>query len=51
MTNNISKIVGLQGFGLEVTERLPIEVRPNGVNDFYLKTKQEKLNDVSSNGD
>ena len=50
MTNNISKIVGLQGFGLEVTERLPIEIEPNGVNDFYLKTKREKLNDISSNG-
>jgi 3,4-dihydroxy 2-butanone 4-phosphate synthase/GTP cyclohydrolase II len=38
--------VGLRGFGLEITERVPIEVEPNGHNEHYLKTKREKLNHV-----
>ena len=46
LTNNLTKIVGLQGFGIEVSERLPLEVEPNGVNDHYLETKREKLNHV-----
>jgi 3,4-dihydroxy 2-butanone 4-phosphate synthase/GTP cyclohydrolase II len=46
MTNNLTKIGGLQGFGLEITERVPIEVQPNKENERYLKTKQEKMNNV-----
>src|ERR671938_421024 len=46
MTNNLTKVVGLQGFGLEITERIPLEVEPNGENERYLKTKREKLNQV-----
>jgi 3,4-dihydroxy 2-butanone 4-phosphate synthase/GTP cyclohydrolase II len=46
MTNNLTKVVGLRGFGLEITERVPIEVEPNGHNERYLKTKREKLNHV-----
>ncbi len=46
LTNNLTKVVGLQGFGLEVSQRLPLEVEPNGVNDRYLETKREKLNHV-----
>jgi 3,4-dihydroxy 2-butanone 4-phosphate synthase / GTP cyclohydrolase II len=46
LTNNLTKVVGLRGFGLEITERLPIEVEPNGHNERYLKTKQQKLNHV-----
>jgi 3,4-dihydroxy 2-butanone 4-phosphate synthase/GTP cyclohydrolase II len=46
MTNNLSKLAGLQGFGLEVVERVPIEVRANGENKRYLKTKREKLNHI-----
>ena len=46
LTNNLTKVVGLRGFGLEITERVPIEMRPNGHNDRYLKTKREKLNHV-----
>jgi 3,4-dihydroxy 2-butanone 4-phosphate synthase / GTP cyclohydrolase II len=46
MTNNLTKVVGLQGFGLEITERIPLEVEPNGENERYLKTKREKLNHV-----
>ena len=46
MTNNLTKVVGLQGFGLEIVERVPIEIEPNGHNERYLKTKREKLNHV-----
>jgi 3,4-dihydroxy 2-butanone 4-phosphate synthase / GTP cyclohydrolase II len=46
LTNNLTKVVGLQGFGLEITERIPLEMEPNGENDRYLKTKREKLNHV-----
>jgi 3,4-dihydroxy 2-butanone 4-phosphate synthase/GTP cyclohydrolase II len=46
LTNNLTKVVGLQGFGLEVSQRLPLEIEPNGVNDRYLETKREKLNHV-----
>ncbi|MCU0666819.1 MAG: bifunctional 3,4-dihydroxy-2-butanone-4-phosphate synthase/GTP cyclohydrolase II [Candidatus Omnitrophica bacterium] len=43
MTNNPRKIVGLEGYGLKVVERLPIEIEPNNVNYRYLKTKKEKM--------
>lgn len=46
MTNNLTKVVGLQGFGLEIVERVPIEITPNGHNERYLNTKREKLNHV-----
>jgi len=43
LTNNPRKIVGLEGYGLRVVERIPLEVEPNPVNYKYLKTKKEKL--------
>jgi 3,4-dihydroxy 2-butanone 4-phosphate synthase / GTP cyclohydrolase II len=43
MTNNPRKIVGLEGYGLKVVERFPIEIVPNAVNAHYLKTKRDKL--------
>lgn len=43
MTNNPKKIYGLEGFGLEVVERVPILVEPNPHNERYLKTKKDKL--------
>ena len=43
LTNNPRKIVGLEGYGLKVVERVPIEIPPNEVNKKYLKTKKEKL--------
>jgi 3,4-dihydroxy 2-butanone 4-phosphate synthase/GTP cyclohydrolase II len=43
LTNNPRKIVGLQAYGLEVVERLPIEVVPNDLNRRYLETKKSKL--------
>ncbi len=43
LTNNPKKIVGLDGYGLEVVERVPIEIEPNHVNARYLETKRDKL--------
>ncbi|MDY0291705.1 MAG: bifunctional 3,4-dihydroxy-2-butanone-4-phosphate synthase/GTP cyclohydrolase II [Desulfuromonadaceae bacterium] len=43
MTNNPKKIVGLEGYGLEVTERVPIEIEANSANVRYLETKKCKL--------
>jgi 3,4-dihydroxy 2-butanone 4-phosphate synthase / GTP cyclohydrolase II len=43
MTNNPRKFVGLEGYGLEITERLSIEVAPNDVSRGYLETKKKKL--------
>jgi 3,4-dihydroxy 2-butanone 4-phosphate synthase/GTP cyclohydrolase II len=43
MTNNPKKIVGIDGYGLKVVERVPLEVRPNPANLRYLKTKKEKM--------
>jgi 3,4-dihydroxy 2-butanone 4-phosphate synthase/GTP cyclohydrolase II len=43
MTNNPKKIIGLRGYGLSVTEQVPISVRPNRHNWSYLQTKRDKL--------
>jgi 3,4-dihydroxy 2-butanone 4-phosphate synthase / GTP cyclohydrolase II len=43
LTNNPRKIVGLEGYGLRVTEQVPIEAEPNPMNADYLRTKREKL--------
>jgi 3,4-dihydroxy 2-butanone 4-phosphate synthase/GTP cyclohydrolase II len=43
LTNNPKKIVGLEGYGLEVVEQVPIRVEPNRHNARYLKTKREKM--------
>ncbi len=43
LTNNPRKIVGLEGYGLKVTERVPLEITPNAQNYKYLKTKKDKL--------
>ncbi|HTI73024.1 MAG TPA: bifunctional 3,4-dihydroxy-2-butanone-4-phosphate synthase/GTP cyclohydrolase II [Candidatus Limnocylindria bacterium] len=43
LTNNPKKVVGLQGYGLEIVEQLPIRIRPNPHNERYLKTKKEKM--------
>ncbi len=46
LTNNPSKYVGLQGYGLEIVERLPITVRPTKYNERYLQVKKEKMGHV-----
>jgi len=43
MTNNPKKIIGLEGYGLKVVERVPLEIPPNRVNRNYLKTKCLKM--------
>lgn len=43
LTNNPKKIIGLNGYGLEVVERVPIEIEANHINVRYLKTKRDKL--------
>lgn len=43
MTNNPVKRIGLEGYGLEVVENIPIEVAPNQYNRFYMRTKKERM--------
>lgn len=43
MTNNPVKRVGLEGFGLEIVENVPIEVQPNEYNEAYMRTKKERM--------
>jgi 3,4-dihydroxy 2-butanone 4-phosphate synthase/GTP cyclohydrolase II len=43
LTNNPKKVVGLEGYGLEITQQVPIRVKPNRHNKKYLDTKREKL--------
>lgn len=46
MTNNPVKRAGLEGYGLEVTGIVPIEVEPNPYNSFYMKTKRDKMGHI-----
>ncbi len=54
LTNNPRKIVGLEGYGLKVVERVPLEIKPNQYNMKYLATKSKKLGhmlkEVGKNG-
>ncbi len=43
MTNNPVKRIGLEGYGLEIVENIPIEVEPNPYNEFYMLTKKERM--------
>ncbi len=43
LTNNPKKVVGLKGYGLEIVERISLEVKPNPANARYLETKRDKL--------
>lgn len=49
MTNNPKKIVGLEGYGLKVVERVPMEINPHEKNLIYLKTKKKKLGHILNN--
>ncbi len=46
MTNNPKKIVALKGYGLEVVERVPIEIEPNDINKCYLSVKKTKMGHI-----
>ncbi len=46
ITNNPRKYIGLAGYGLEIVERVPIEIEPNQANLQYLKTKKEKMGHI-----
>ena len=46
LTNNPRKIVGLEGYGLSVIERVPIKIPHNSTNEHYLKTKKDKLGHI-----
>lgn len=43
LTNNPKKVVGLEGYGLKITEQVPIRVKPNPHNERYLKAKRDKM--------
>ena len=46
LTNNPKKVSGIEGFGMEIIERVPIQVRSNVKNIRYLKTKKEKMGHI-----
>lgn len=46
MTNNPKKIIGLEGYGLEIVDRVSIEIDPNEVNKCYLETKKVKMGHI-----
>lgn len=48
LTNNPRKIAGLEGYGLQVVERVPVEIQPCEANEFYLSTKKAKLGHMLS---
>jgi len=43
LTNNPRKVIGLEGYGLKIVERVPLEIEPNGINRRYLETKRDKM--------
>ena len=43
LTNNPRKVIGLEGYGLKIVERVPLEIEPNSINRRYLETKRDKL--------
>jgi 3,4-dihydroxy 2-butanone 4-phosphate synthase/GTP cyclohydrolase II len=51
LTNNPTKTHALEGFGLEIVERVPIEITPNPHNERYLRTKEEKMGHMFNHED
>ncbi|HMB00331.1 MAG TPA: GTP cyclohydrolase II, partial [Spirochaetota bacterium] len=49
LTNNPKKIIGLKGYGLEVLERMPIVIKANANNTFYLETKEKRMGHIFEN--
>ena len=49
LTNNPKKVVAVAGYGLEIVERVPIEIPPNAHNLRYLQTKRDKLGHLLTN--
>lgn len=49
MTNNPKKIVGLSGYGLDIVERVPLEILPRTNNEEYLRTKRDKMGHLMKN--
>jgi 3,4-dihydroxy 2-butanone 4-phosphate synthase/GTP cyclohydrolase II len=49
ITNNPRKIVGIEGYGLKVVERVPIEIPPREANERYLRAKKTKLGHILNN--
>jgi 3,4-dihydroxy 2-butanone 4-phosphate synthase/GTP cyclohydrolase II len=49
ITNNPRKFVGLGGYGLEIVDRVPLEIPPNAINVGYLRTKKEKMGHILEN--
>lgn len=49
MTNNPKKVVGLEGYGIEIVERVPLEVTPSESNAFYLKAKKDQMGHLLNN--
>ncbi len=43
LTNNPRKIIGIEGYGLEIVDRMPLEIAPNSANQKYMSTKRDKL--------
>jgi len=51
LTNNMKKVVGLEGYGLEIVERVPIEVESHPASERYLKTKRDKMGHLILSGE
>jgi 3,4-dihydroxy 2-butanone 4-phosphate synthase / GTP cyclohydrolase II len=49
LTNNPTKVIGLSGYDLEIVERVPIQIKENDKNKFYLSTKKEKMGHILDN--
>ena len=43
LTNNPAKRAGLEGYGLAIVERVPLEIEPNSENERYLRTKRDRM--------
>ena len=51
LTNNPKKLVGIDGYGLKINERVPIEIIPQKYNEKYLATKKQRMGHLFQNKD